>query len=1031
MVNEYANSTIRDAQGLIVGYQPVTAEAPYNPQGYQANPTSAYSQIVAQQQQQNAVTHAAFIQQPGYVPGGAGEFTGRAAEYKQQWQPLRQSELSKSLENQPARSMEPVRNYNAGVGQPSQNSQTVTVYVPEGSYNQQKIPEAKLGIGYNPGELAIYEKAFGHSNYQLIGGGSRNALQSGMFSINEPLTKNVIARGQVQNTALASGEGQSRLGAEGYGGNVSPLDGRLLNANTPVSRYANPNNLANYVNPQGPNMGKAAAPGADIPWQVRGNSPAIQYMDEKGMTGLSPNVSINTPINFASPVSQVKGSMVGITPTSPMGVEIGMQEGSIPKPFMSGGGNKPLLGPVGLEELLTNKAEYSGGLFGQWAFGEKAPEVIKGYVGSVSDFGTSIVGWTPFKDKMQVTDQSLTQFRTEKASLETATPEVYNKFLADNVAKGILVSQPGSGTLIENPRFTYDYGEYTKWGVGAGDVVKSKLGFTDAQLNQYQFQIEQKKGIEYIPEKLIFGTGATLSTHPEKIATAFGAGAVMVFGGEVIGGAYAASSLPIRVGAFALAHPTTAAIGSGLITYGVPLILGGATYWGASEGLTATPERTTVNFGRMIPEAGGLIYGGVGAGLGIRVIDAGYIGFGVKPIDTKTLTRDLTSEQFSRLSLMEKENYNMYGSTTPMSNFYAKAALDNRLAVATRSPPIKVGVNVEPSMTSFERTDILNRLSRTESNVVSTIQPPSFSASKRLIESIPDIPKPFDIGEAALRFGPAGEKPSFKTSYTEPTSVSKPIPTPKMQLQSEPVISLSTKPYKEPFVPQRKTLELLTQVEYESSLPKAKPYKEPVDIQKLNALALNSIPKAKTLPETKPMTSPTYSELRAMGYDWNVARQMAPKIVSTPLTVTIPKTAQQPAKTYIPATIQIPKPIYERTPTPNTLFIPTFNPEPRKVPEKQYIPHTEPVIKPIPERWTQPIPYTEPIPEPKPPKPIIPLLPGLPNLPSTGSGYGSPRRFKKFTEYMSFGGLGWLGSGKMSVGTNARRIQKLKTKRKK
>lgn len=67
--------------------------------------------------------------------------------------------------------------------------------------------------------------------------------------------------------------------------------------------------------------------------------------------------------------------------------------------------------------------------------------------------------------------------------------------------------------------------------------------------------------------------------------------------------------------------------------------------------------------------------------------------------------------------------------------------------------------------------------------------------------------------------------------------------------------------------------------------------------------------------------------------------------------------------------------------------------------------------------------------KPSPPPPPIPILPLLPSFSPSLMGGGSPRGFKKFTEYMSFGGLGW--KGKMSVGTNARRIGKLKSRKKK
>jgi hypothetical protein len=79
--------------------------------------------------------------------------------------------------------------------------------------------------------------------------------------------------------------------------------------------------------------------------------------------------------------------------------------------------------------------------------------------------------------------------------------------------------------------------------------------------------------------------------------------------------------------AFGTAHPTAAAIGAGIMHYGVPTVMLGATYYGASEGLTATPERTTVNIGKVLPELGGFMYGGATGYAALRAADAGYVGF--------------------------------------------------------------------------------------------------------------------------------------------------------------------------------------------------------------------------------------------------------------------------------------------------------------------------------------------------------------------------------------------------------------------
>jgi predicted DNA-binding transcriptional regulator AlpA len=166
----------------------------------------------------------------------------------------------------------------------SPGDETVTVYVPFGNYVQEQILGAKLAIGYNTGELAIYQKPTGHSIYNLVGGGGRNALQSGMFTVNQPETPFVADQWSVGTFKLPSGAGLSRLGAEAYGGFVQTLDNRTLSSDALFSQYPeNLNNLANYVNPIGPNLSRVEAPGAKIPWSISASSPALQYMDEIGI----------------------------------------------------------------------------------------------------------------------------------------------------------------------------------------------------------------------------------------------------------------------------------------------------------------------------------------------------------------------------------------------------------------------------------------------------------------------------------------------------------------------------------------------------------------------------------------------------------------------------------------------------------------------------------------------------------------------------------------------------------------------------
>lgn len=164
---------------------------------------------------------------------------------------------------------------------------TVTAYTPYGNYAQTELENVKIGYS-KPGEVGFYQQPYGHSTYNLASSGGRNALQSGMFTVNEPETPVVYtqesAGTKFASTAnipgalkvIASPDYYSRLGAEVYGGYVKPLTGATVESTgAQLSTYTNPNNLANLVDPQAVNLGKAALPGANIPWSVPSSAPAI------------------------------------------------------------------------------------------------------------------------------------------------------------------------------------------------------------------------------------------------------------------------------------------------------------------------------------------------------------------------------------------------------------------------------------------------------------------------------------------------------------------------------------------------------------------------------------------------------------------------------------------------------------------------------------------------------------------------------------------------------------------------------------
>jgi len=173
------------------------------------------------------------------------------------------------------------------------------IYVPYGSYTQEELRNTKLAIDRSTGEVAIYQHNDRYGTWDLIGGGGRNALQSGMFSIGKPLTAFVTTQEGVGTYVTPEGAGLSRLGAESTGGFVKGLSNvNLLAPNEAVSRYYGAGtdiNLANYVNQVA--GGKAEAPGANIPWAVSPISPAIQEM---GTMGIVKGSEISIPTSLLS-----------------------------------------------------------------------------------------------------------------------------------------------------------------------------------------------------------------------------------------------------------------------------------------------------------------------------------------------------------------------------------------------------------------------------------------------------------------------------------------------------------------------------------------------------------------------------------------------------------------------------------------------------------------------------------------------------------------------------------------------------------
>ena len=264
---------------------------------------------------------AEFSRQPGYVAAGSGGFTGNAATYQQTWQPLQQSALSRSMENQPSRSTVPTRDLSSGMNDVIFSSLpgagTVTAFTPYGDKAQTELDKVKIGYSA-PGEVGFYQQPYGHSILNLVSSGGRNALQSGMFTVNEPETPVVYTQESAGTKfskfanipealkVISNPDYYSRLGAEVYGGYVRPLTGATVESTgAQLSTYENPNNLASLVSPGAVNLGKAALPGANIPWSVPSSAPAIATFDA---------------IRYPAPFTSVGKSVVGAdVPTEKVG----------------------------------------------------------------------------------------------------------------------------------------------------------------------------------------------------------------------------------------------------------------------------------------------------------------------------------------------------------------------------------------------------------------------------------------------------------------------------------------------------------------------------------------------------------------------------------------------------------------------------------------------------------------------------------------------------------------------------------------
>lgn len=305
----------------------------------------------------------------------------------------------------------------------------------------------------------------------------------------------------------------------------------------------------------------------------------------------------------------------------------------------------------------------------------------------IAKFGTDITG----RIQLDTTNPDAMDFKNR---YETAINK-YSALESTAKAKGVLVYNYGVGDYVINPEKTVEYGEFTKFGRGAGDVIRQSLGFNKEQLQAYGVGIERKQGIlgsdialnvvtaglygvtpeyqrksEVTREQIIYGTGSIFSTEPQQFVTGYLGGAGVVLGGEAIAGISEGIGLTSRIAGVASRYPTAASAISGAWNVAVPAAMAGLTYYSASEGLTASPGRTTTNIGRMLPELAGAYYGGVSVSPGalIALERSGIPGIYQSPVYGDVVTRvspEFISRQIRVVDIPAREGEGTLFTTLP------------------------------------------------------------------------------------------------------------------------------------------------------------------------------------------------------------------------------------------------------------------------------------------------------------------------------------------------------------------------------
>ena len=338
-MGSYANVAVRDAAGTIIGYQS-TSTGLYSPGTGGVNYTQQAAPTVSPQALAGVPT------QNPYGSNNAAAIIWQNQHYGGAYaNPVSESLASVAaregytgtVQTVSGRSTVPTPDITYAASQPtnvlasSLDGNYVNSYAPLGNYAQVEIPNSKLVVS-EAGEVGIYGQQYVGGQLSryltLQSSGGRNALQSGAFSINGPITTRVYGQSDLAKFVPASSNDiatKSRLGAEAYGGYaMQPLDSRTIESTgAKLSTYSNRNDLANLVSPEAVNLGKSELPGAKIPWTVKAESPTIQYADQYGLTGKNINIVGSQPSSLPQPfISSV-----------PMASQQPSQ--SLPTPFVS------------------------------------------------------------------------------------------------------------------------------------------------------------------------------------------------------------------------------------------------------------------------------------------------------------------------------------------------------------------------------------------------------------------------------------------------------------------------------------------------------------------------------------------------------------------------------------------------------------------------------------------------------------------------------------------------------------------------